>query len=510
MGKVIGDIASVPNPKSDWLQNDSRKADYIKNKPDIYTKTETNRLLNQKANKDDLVCAYKFIGSVSTFDDLPFAYPLIPNGVPTHNGVACGTYDEETHTVTINDVFLEHVHDDRIIVPIVPISIKAGKYFTEYVYYGNAYIGNLCTYVCGAGNSSYEDMPEQTIDHIEIFTPYGEETISGTTNSIGTLDKIVDSWLIYEWSNYPEIPNGAYDNGAVYNVLEDGMNYAWNGTSYDALGGEHRDIEARTEIDALEKRVSTIEEESGNKPDLSAYANALKGNASGEVIGITDISPIEHNLGVKLSSDTITDFSTTTLNVLGKNLINADKFVRGNIFVKNADGSYTFTKVDGSNRSTNYAKFNFNIPTGSTLSISVDEIEGDAGEIVIQGHCKDDSYPSFGTLSQTKKVQKIKLTNELVEIRFYFNQSVTNGVYFNIKGIQLEIGESATEFEEYIEPTSYIPNADGTVEGVKSIYPNTTLTTDTSGVLVECEYNKDTNKVIENLVNAIISLGGNV
>ena len=35
MDKIIGDIAGVPNPKSDWSQNDERKADFIKNKPDL-------------------------------------------------------------------------------------------------------------------------------------------------------------------------------------------------------------------------------------------------------------------------------------------------------------------------------------------------------------------------------------------------------------------------------------------------------------------------------------------
>ena len=58
----------------------------------------------------------------------------------------------------------------------------------------------------------------------------------------------------------------------------------------------------------------------------------------------------------------------------------------------------------------------------------------------------------------------------------------------------LEVGESATEFELYKEPTSYTPNADGTVEGVKSIYPTTTLVPSEQGVLVECEYSQDAQK----------------
>jgi hypothetical protein len=37
-----------------------------------------------------------------------------------------------------------------------------------------------------------------------------------------------------------------------------------------------------------------------------------------------------------------------------------------------------------------------------------------------------------------------------------------------------------------------------------------TLLTDTEGVTIECEYNKDTGKVIEKLTNAVVALGGAV
>ena len=70
------------------------------------------------------------------------------------------------------------------------------------------------------------------------------------------------------------------------------------------------------------------------------------------------------------------------------------------------------------------------------------------------------------------------------------------------------MGDSATPYEPYIEPANYTPNADGTVEGVKSIYPTTTLMADKQGVTIECEYNKDTGKVIDNLTKAVVALGG--
>lgn len=33
--EIIGNTTSTPTPRSDWNQEDSTKADYIKNKPDI-------------------------------------------------------------------------------------------------------------------------------------------------------------------------------------------------------------------------------------------------------------------------------------------------------------------------------------------------------------------------------------------------------------------------------------------------------------------------------------------
>ena len=45
----------------------------------------------------------------------------------------------------------------------------------------------------------------------------------------------------------------------------------------------------------------------------------------------------------------------------------------------------------------------------------------------------------------------------------------------------------------------YTPNSDGTVNGVTSLYPNTTLMTNTAGVIIDCEYNKDVNRTVSEL-----------
>lgn len=72
---------------------------------------------------------------------------------------------------------------------------------------------------------------------------------------------------------------------------------------------------------------------------------------------------------------------------------------------------------------------------------------------------------------------------------------------------QLEVGDVASNYEAYVEPTTHTPAADGTVEGITSLSPNMTILTDTEGVIVECEYTRDTNKVIDKIITA---LGGTV
>ena len=73
---------------------------------------------------------------------------------------------------------------------------------------------------------------------------------------------------------------------------------------------------------------------------------------------------------------------------------------------------------------------------------------------------------------------------------------------------QLEFSNAPTKYEPYIEPTVYDVQSDGIVEGVKSLYPNTTLYTDTQGAVIDCTYYQDGRKVKENLTDMILSLGG--
>lgn len=96
------------------------------------------------------------------------------------------------------------------------------------------------------------------------------------------------------------------------------------------------------------------------------------------------------------------------------------------------------------------------------------------------------------------------------QIFLYSNQpNVALTTECSFENICVEVGTKSTGYEVY-KGEKFTPNTDGTVPGVTSLSPNMTILTDTEGVIVECEYNRDTNKVIDKLINAITALGGTV
>jgi hypothetical protein len=81
--------------------------------------------------------------------------------------------------------------------------------------------------------------------------------------------------------------------------------------------------------------------------------------------------------------------------------------------------------------------------------------------------------------------------------------------WIDIKNFQVEIGATATDYEPYTE-TEYTANADGTVEGVKSISPVMNILADKAGAVINAECFLDPQAVITDLTNTVITLGGEI
>lgn len=237
-------------------------------------------------------------------------------------------------------------------------------------------------------------------------------------------------------------------------------------------------------------------------------ANALKGSASGAVVALKDVSPMEHVMAVKLSSDTITDFSTITVSKHGKNLLNADQLIGNSITKDEETGVFTITQ------SGRAAYFNPPIPANTPITLSVKILDFYNGNYTTPlqmslGVSSGTKYVHIGGASGEARTYTFDAPLSWLALYRYKNNETIEGAYVSFTDLQVEIGDKFTGFEPYVEPTTYTADANGDVKGVTSLAPSTTLIAE-SGATVTAEYNKDINKVIESLVQAIISLGGNV
>ncbi len=239
----------------------------------------------------------------------------------------------------------------------------------------------------------------------------------------------------------------------------------------------------------------------------NTFANALKGRASGAVVAVNDVSPVEHDVAVVLSSDTVTDFSTVTVKRYGKNLCpvnTAGKTSDGITYTPNDDGTIT---VSGTATAESYFDVVLSsnvcprVPIGTSLYISGCPSGGSSGTYFL--YLPWVGWYDYGKGFSTTLSSEAQATNWRQSMRIVVKAGVTmDNLIFKP---QVELSRYS-EYEPYTEPTTHTASADGTVEGVKSLSPSMTLISNTDGVMITAEYNKDTNAVIGGLLERISAL----
>lgn len=229
-----------------------------------------------------------------------------------------------------------------------------------------------------------------------------------------------------------------------------------------------------------------------NKSDIMRYirdncANALSEYREAFVIGLHDVSPLTDYLTAQLVSfdGAVTD---KKLYVVGKNLWKhgAKNIVeRAKSFdVDLRPGTYTLSAA---------------VSTTYTGSSSI-RIHDQTNNALLGFLTKDiESSLTFTLSSPCKKITLYAAPDYVTSA----GQTAT----YNI--IQIEASASASLYQPYIEPIEYIPDENGIVSGIVPILEGMTMYSD-DNVLVTVNYNKDLQKVLESITNAIISLGGTI
>lgn len=206
---------------------------------------------------------------------------------------------------------------------------------------------------------------------------------------------------------------------------------------------------------------------------------------SGSVVRVDDVSEISHTPKIKLSSDSVTDFSSVNVICTGKNILDITKFQgtnADNIVYNDTTNSATFTKTGDNVES--YLYINMWLATG-TYTVSAN-VSGGMGIFVV----KDvENWKNINNTVEINASPTFTVT-EAKEYKLMIMQPSTamNGDTITFSNLQLELGTEKTSFEPYSAQT-VTANADGTVTGITSVSPTMTIFSD-SHVNITCEYQK--------------------
>jgi hypothetical protein len=298
----------------------------------------------------------------------------------------------------------------------------------------------------------------------------------GEINTDGTVTVPIHSWVL-------ELPG--YVNCDVSIIEADSK---LTSTTFTLLVEEAShgsgDVSDEEQYDFLTEVVKMVAK------SKNEVASAIPNTSSGTAVAITDISPLEHILRVKARSDTV-DVSTAKLQRYEKNLY---------------DNATIRDKQDIT--ATGYQKYKIILPNGIyAWSLQENNFIGSNAYAVFT----DDVAYSGGNTATGCFKSWIGHSSSSANCQLKDTFTVTKGYVYLARGgagievtlplletMQIEVGTEATPFEPYKEPTPYPINPNGTVDGVTSVYPTTTLIPDTEGVVIDVEYNVDTKKYIDN------------
>lgn len=208
----------------------------------------------------------------------------------------------------------------------------------------------------------------------------------------------------------------------------------------------------------------------------SKYMNAIK---SGTVVTADAVTPLEHYVSVQLSSDSVTDFSAVNVKQYGKNLINPSEIMYGKEL---ASGQIVDSPIW-------YVTSLIPVKPNTTYALS-----GTSSNYSVE-------YDANGLFLKAKNLGVFTTDSNARYVRF-------NSLIDGYDNPQLELGTIATEYEPYIEPTTYTATADGRVTDVKKLSPSMTFVSDTDNVTINVTYLRDIDTYIDNLIMNVALTGG--
>ena len=249
---------------------------------------------------------------------------------------------------------------------------------------------------------------------------------------------------------------------------------------------------------AVEAEAAATEFEATSR---ETFANAVKGSAEGEIVRIDDVSPVEHNVAVKVEH---ADLTSVTVTRCGKNLINHElirnRSVTNGITITREGDIITLNGALTANSGLLDTAFCMCGGVNNYYTLSYQHlggtIVGDVSICIGDSNLPNDQRQSWVALALKNGDSAKTFQLRKSYIRDFWLYAIGGAVFDNfVIKLQFEKGNNKTEYETSNFST-YTPNADGTIEGITSLSPTMTLLTDNAGAVIHCEYNKDTNRAL--------------
>lgn len=231
--------------------------------------------------------------------------------------------------------------------------------------------------------------------------------------------------------------------------------------------------------------------------DISiSVSEAFNAAAQGRIVSLKDISPESHTLDIKIDHRSQSGFSDVKVIKLGKNLFNSAASQVKEVTYTTKSG--TISTKSGYEIRLPAGKYFLNpYKTDTSADCYIYTYVNDK-----DGNCRSDALHLVGGAQKNDNY----VVTQTTTFTFYYDikegdviyivDAVNSGLDISKSRLtsyqyQMELGETATEYEPYIEPIEYPAAADGTVEGVTSLYPCTTLYADLEDSDIFVKYNAE-------------------
>ena len=291
--------------------------------------------------------------------------------------------------------------------------------------------------------------------------------------------------------------------------LYNGEPLAKNGSITVSLSGTRTNIVATVAIydDAGNELISKNIDQSPIRLNLDEYKTAtrwlvlVKRKTDNVEMSGTAYLQIERG-------DTATEYTpyidptTVTVRRCAKNILpypyDGTCYGNGITFTDNGDGSITLNGTNnGESNSVFYLTKDTYLPFPASRYTGYLGADG----VSLMGVVKGGGY---------KTLHNSFVLSETIELRSIYLQ-VLKGSTTTFNNVKIypfaELGATTVVYEPYTGETQ-IPSSDGSVSGLTAVSPTMTLLTDKTGVNIECEYSRDTNMVIAEILEKITALGG--